>query len=99
MNREGGIHRKGGILGIDLGTSSVKMLLKSRSGGTVKVKETYREPAPSGWWNAVKKALSRLDLRKLAAIGLSSQVGTYLVIGEVVIPWSGREGAEELSEI
>lgn len=105
MNREGGIQREsgiqrgGGILGIDLGTSSVKMLLKSGSGGTVKVKETYREPAPSGWWNAVKKALSRLDLRELAAIGLSSQVGTYLVNGEVVIPWSGREGAEELSEI
>lgn len=87
------------VLGIDLGTSSVKLLLRYRDGRTVKVREGYGEPAPSGWWRAVRKALSGLNLEGLAAIGLSSQVGTYVVDGQEVIPWSGKEGAEELAEI
>lgn len=87
------------VLGIDLGTSSVKLLLKYRDGRTAKAREGYEEPAPSGWWRAVRKALSGLNLEGLAAIGLSSQVGTYVVDGREVIPWSGKEGAEELAEI
>lgn len=87
------------ILGIDLGTSSVKMILKSYDGAAVKVKEGYEETTPAGWRNAVKKALAGLDLTCLAAIGLSSQVGTYIINGKDVIGWGGKEGTEELEEI
>ncbi len=87
------------VLGIDLGTSSVKLLLKYRDGRTVKARESYAEPAPLGWWRAIKKALSRLELQGLGAIGLSSQVGTYVVDNREVISWGGKEGAEELAEI
>ena len=85
------------LLGIDLGTSSVKLLLKYRDGRTVKARESYAEPAPLGWWRAIKKALSRLELQGLGAIGLSSQVGTYVVDNREVISWGGKEGAEELA--
>lgn len=91
--------KRSGILGIDLGTSSVKMLLKYGDDTTIKVREGYEENTPSGWWEAVKRAMSGLNLNGLAAIGLTSQVGTYIVDGKEVLPWSGREGAEELEEL
>ena len=90
---------KESILGIDLGTSSVKMILRYRDGTTVKGKETYEEATPSGWWKAIKRALSELDLSHLNAIGLSSQVGTYIVDGRDVIGWDSQTGAEELTKI
>lgn len=46
--------KKAGVLGIDLGTSSVKMLLKYEDGASVKIREGYEENTPSGWWKAVK---------------------------------------------
>ncbi|HCT93025.1 MAG TPA: hypothetical protein DF613_16825, partial [Lachnospiraceae bacterium] len=90
---------KESILGIDLGTSSVKIILRCRDGMVAKGKETYREATPSGWWEAVEKALSGLDLSHLKAIGLSSQVGTYIVDGREVIGWDSKKGAEELAEV
>ncbi len=87
------------ILGIDLGTSSVKLILRYRDGTVVKGKEAYEDLAPYGWWKAVKKAASELDLSNLAAIGLSSQVGTYIVDGRDVIGWNSKKGAEELAEV
>ena len=47
------------ILGIDLGTSSVK-LIYSENGVTVKAKESYDEISPAGWWRAVCRAAKRL---------------------------------------
>lgn len=91
--------KKESILGIDLGTSSVKVILKSRDGTTIKGKETYEEPTPSGWWKAVKKAVSELDLGSLKAIGLSSQVGTYLIDDRDVIGWNSKKGAQELAKV
>ena len=41
------------VLGIDLGTSSVKLLLKMRDGAVEKARERYEERTPDGWWNAV----------------------------------------------
>lgn len=91
--------KKAGVLGIDLGTSSVKMLLKYEDGASVKIREGYEENTPSGWWKAVKTALSELKPEGIAAIGLTSQVGTYIVDGKEVLLWSGKEGAEELVEL
>lgn len=86
-------------MGIDLGTSSVKMILRGLDGAAVKIKEPYDEPSPAGWQRAVKKSLAGLDLSRVAAIGLSSQVGTYIIDGREVIGWDDRKGAQELEEI
>ena len=67
------------ILGIDLGTSSVKILQRFDDGTIVKTKSAYDEISPNGWWKAIKQALSQLELTNVSAIGLSSQVGTYIV--------------------
>jgi len=86
------------ILGIDLGTSSVKMIYHDGE-KTYKVKEKYEEISPNGWMSAIKKCTSRLDLKDLRAVGLSSQVGTYLVDFKEVISWNDPEGKDELDEI
>ncbi|MBQ2715443.1 MAG: hypothetical protein IJF21_01485 [Clostridia bacterium] len=86
------------ILGIDLGTSSVKMIYDDGK-NVHKVKEKYEEISTDGWMAAIKKCTSRLDLSGLRAIGLSSQVGTYLVDFKSVISWNDPEGKEELDEI
>ena len=86
------------ILGIDLGTSSVKMIYDD--GEKVhKVKEKYDSISKDGWLTAIKKCIARLDLGDLRAVGLSSQVGTYLVDGDTVISWNDPVGREELDEI
>ncbi len=86
------------ILGIDLGTSSVKMIYDD--GKQVhKVKEKYESISPDGWMSAIKKCASQLDLTSLRAVGLSSQVGTYLVDFKEVISWNDPQGKEELDEI
>lgn len=93
------MNKKAGVLGIDLGTSSVKMLLKYKDGTSAKIRQGYKENTPSGWWKAVKSALAELDPEGIAAIGLTSQTGTYIVDGKEVLPWSGKEGEEELAEL
>lgn len=86
------------ILGIDLGTSSVKMIYDD--GNQIhKVKEKYDSTTPEGWMSAIKKCVSRLDLSSLRAVGLSSQVGTYLVDFKDVISWNDPQGKDELDEI
>lgn len=85
-------------LGIDLGTSSVKMIYHDGE-KTYKVKEKYEEISPEGWMAAIKKCTSQLDLKDLRAVGLSSQVGTYLVDFKEVISWNDPEGKDELDEI
>ena len=86
------------ILGIDLGTSSVKMLYND--GEKIhKVKEKYPSISPDGWLSAIKKCAAQLDLGGLRAVGLSSQVGTYLTDLGQVISWNDPEGKSELDEI
>ncbi len=93
------MNKEESVLGIDLGTSSVKMILRNRNKTLAKVRKSYEEDTPAGWWEAVRKGLEEFDFHGLAAIGLSSQVGTYLVDRKHVIRWSGKEGEEELREI
>ena len=87
------------VLGIDLGTSSVKVLQKFYDGRTQRIKKSYSEISCKGWWDAVCEAVSNLDLTQTVAIGLSSQVGTYIVNGSDVISWNSGVGAEEVREI
>ena len=84
------------VLGIDLGTSSVKIVKKYQDGHIEKLKNTYEEPLPLGWWKSVCELLEQINWKEVSAIGLSSQVGTYLVNDEKVISWSQDVGKEEL---
>ncbi|MBQ7974620.1 MAG: hypothetical protein IJ300_02915 [Clostridia bacterium] len=87
------------ILGIDLGTSSVKLLLWHPDGQIEKSRASYSEKTPKGWIDAIKEAASDLDISNIMAIGLSSQVGTYIVNDTHVISWDDSVGREELEEI
>lgn len=93
----------GYFLGIDLGTSSVKVLAKSPNGKTVKAKSAYDSVSPKGWIDGLKRALKilfeSLSPSEIEAVGLSSQVGTYVLGGEKVIGWQSAVGKEELDEI
>lgn len=84
------------IVGIDLGTSSVKIIKKYEDGRIEKFKNTYEKLLPIGWWTSVLKLLEKIDWSEITAIGLSSQVGTYLVNDANVIPWNSGVGKEEL---
>ena len=90
---------KKSVLGIDLGTSAVKLLQRFSDGTVVKEKERYEEISPKGWWYAILRAMSRMELASVKAIGLSSQVGTYIVDDKDVISWNDPIGAEELMEL
>ena len=84
------------VLGIDLGTSSVKILKKYQDGSVQKLKNIYRETLPLGWWNSILELLEKIDWQEVTAIGLSSQVGTYIVNDKDVIGWNQNVGKEEL---
>ena len=90
---------KKSVLGIDLGTSAVKLLQRFEDGQVVKEKERYEEISPKGWWEAISRAMQRMELESVAAIGLSSQVGTYIVDDTEVISWNAPIGGEELAEL
>jgi xylulokinase len=113
--------------GIDLGTSSVKVLLTDGKKTIAKASAPYTEPAPDGWIRSVSRALGnlkRVDDRMrqsfcrtqdsaeascgdgeerispacIKAVGLSSQVGTYVVNGKYVLGWQKACGTKELEE-
>ncbi len=89
-------------LGIDLGTSSAKAILKSKDGNSFKAKAVYLGDEPSSWMEAVKALISELNGNidgKIAAISLSSQVGTYIVNNKEVISWRSSVGRQELDRI
>lgn len=90
---------KKSVLGIDLGTSSVKVLQRYADGTVIKSKRSYKGTGTAAWWDAVCKALSEAALQDVEAIGLSSQVGTYILDGQDIIRWDCGIGAEELAQI
>ena len=91
------------ILGIDLGTSSVKVLARYFDGNVVKASVGYEEISVAGWINAMTKALRQIDCKSVAAIGFSSQVGTYIVRSnineEAIIGWKDAVGERELKRL
>ena len=84
------------VLGIDLGTSSVKIVRKYHDGRVVKQKNIYQEALPLGWWKAIEDVLFQIDWKEIEAIALTSQVGTYIVNDEHVIGWNSDIGNKEL---
>lgn len=96
------MNKKKYYLGIDLGTSSVKGILRDVCGCGGSAKKKYSSDTPNGWIEAVIALIAELNESydaEIAAIGLSSQVGTYIVDGEIVIPWSASVGRRELDEL
>ena len=87
------------VLGIDLGTSSVKILQIFEDHSVLKFKEEYREKNRKGWWDAILSIFDGINFDLVEAIGLSSQVGTYLINDDEIIHWNEPKGKEELKEI
>lgn len=83
--------------GIDIGTSSVKVMLADENGAQKKVRVPYEKQGMEGFLEAIKKAFSMLD-GEYDSVSLSSQTGTYVLDGETIIPWHGTQGSEEISE-
>ena len=90
------------FLGIDLGTSSVKVILIDENGKVIgKSSENYPlhsphpgwvEQNPEDWWNATKKALKKLILNskvessKIRGVGLSGQTHSTVVLDKNFSP-------------
>ena len=91
------------FLGIDIGTSSVKLVMANKSGDVKKARSKYNFNNPEGWCEALKNALNvlkgQIPLSLISAIALSSQVGTYITDQGDVIEWSSSCGEKELVEI
>lgn len=89
-------------LGIDLGTSSVKGILRGTDGSLLKARQAYSGQTPDSWVSAVKAMLAKLlpqATGAVAAVAFSSQVGTYIVNGQQVIHWQSDIGTQELDYI
>ena len=97
------------FLGIDLGTSALKLLLLHENGSAETIRESYGEGGHpvECWTRSLIRALqSAGDLSNVCAAALSSQVGTYIISDEKnddlkadVIEWNSPAGAEELEEL
>ena len=89
-------------LGIDIGTSSAKAIARSFDGKIYKAKQVYNVYEPKAWLDATKSLVAALKDScdgEIAALAISSQVGTYTVNGKDVVSWRSSVGKEELSQI
>lgn len=86
------------IAGIDLGTSSVKIVCVDQTGNIQKASCRYRENTVEEWLHAIRESFQQLDTQKITALSLSSQVGTYIMDDEV-LSWRDNGGEEELKEL
>jgi len=86
-------------LGIDLGTSSLKALCVFADGTVRKARRGYDSLTPEGWYAALAGAVRELGTEHVQAVGLSSQVGTYIVNGNSVLHWNEGIGREELDAL
>ena len=86
-----------GVLGIDIGTSSVKALLV-KGDKKVKLREEYESIGLDGWTNAIKSIAQKLDMSEVSAIGFSSQVGTYIADKSFITSWNDPAGKKQLDE-
>ncbi|PZR55324.1 hypothetical protein DNL40_02835 [Xylanimonas oleitrophica] len=86
-------------LGIDLGTTSVKVLLLDEVGSTVASASHHHgiDPTSSGvqadperWWDSLRTALAALaaeaDLARVAAVGLSGNMSAVVLVDDQVRP-------------
>ncbi len=83
-------------IGVDLGTSAVKLLLMKKNGEIVKIvskeyplyinNEGWSEQNPSDWWKAVKSGIKELsdsvDVSLIKAISFSGQMHGLVILDE-----------------
>src|SRR5436305_252632 len=88
------------ILGIDLGTSSVKVIILDTQGHTLSVSKAnymvmtpqqgWSESDPNEWWSAtvsaVRTAVTAVPQVKITAIGLSGQMHGVVLTDEEGLP-------------
>lgn len=78
------------VVGIDIGSSSVKVLCIDRNGKRIKSRQSYDDLKvktegmnPVVWWEAIRRAFleikNSIDIKKISALSLTSQVGTYIL--------------------
>jgi xylulokinase len=87
-------------LGIDIGTSSLKALVLGEEGVLFSERIAYEGSFPEAYFQAFLKALSQLPplyKKDIGSLSFSGQVGTYILEGKEVVPWSSPLGKEELS--
>ncbi|MDG1934955.1 MAG: FGGY family carbohydrate kinase [Paracoccaceae bacterium] len=99
------------LIGIDVGTTSVKAAVLDKSGtvhssfaesySTKRTGDTIVEQNPEDWVRLIEKALSSFELGQVTAIGLCSQVNTHVFIdadGNALCPailWQDRRASDE----
>ncbi len=89
------------FVGIDIGTSSVKVLGFSGN-DRIFLKKSYTGDQPKDYLNIVKEIIDELINRtnsNIESIAFSSQTGTYIIDDEKIIKWNQNAGKEELDEI
>ncbi len=79
-----------------MGTSAIKLLAVTPEGARLSARCGYESATPEGWRTALKTALAELPVAQIAAIGMSSQVGTYLTDTGKQLDWNSAAGKEEL---
>ena len=89
------------VLGIDLGTSALKILYIRSGKVEERSRSTYEdENVPGCWMHALERALSSIGgLDVVTAVGLSGQVGTYFINDKHLISWQNSEGGTFVEEI
>ena len=103
------------VVGIDVGTTSVKAVAITDDGDVVaRAEESYglsmphpgwSEQAPEDWWAATERALVRVGAREAAGIGLSGQMHGLVALdraGDVLRPailWNDQRTGAECVEI
>jgi xylulokinase len=80
------------VLGIDLGTSSVKVVVLDRDGRVVshaaagyevaRPRAGWAETDPADWWRAVEEAVARVPTDGVEAVGLSGQMHGVVLTAE-----------------
>ena len=103
------------LIGIDVGTTSVKAAVLDKSGTahssfaesylTKRTGDTIVEQNPEDWVRLIEKALSSFELDQVAAIGLCSQVNTHVFVdadGNALCPailWKDRRASGEATAL
>ena len=103
------------LIGIDVGTTSVKAAVLDSSGTvhssfvesylTERTGDTIVEQNPEDWVRLIDKGLSSLGLDQVAAIGLCSQVNTHVFVdadGNALCPailWKDRRASGEAAAL
>ncbi len=105
----------GALVGLDVGTTSIKALaISSRGEVLARAEEGYElsiprpgwaEQDPEDWWRAAERALEQLATIPTAGIGLSGQMHGLVLLDEALlvlrpaILWNDQRTAAECAEI